>query len=94
MVPKAVFNAVTQKKIDATAIAVYGALAMFADVNGKCYPSLARIQQMTDKSESTVRRAIRSLEKASLVSSSQRKGSSNLYYLKRHPVKKSDPFQS
>ena len=58
--------------IGANAFVVYAVLARHADANGVAYPSEERIAALVGFSESTVKRAIKTLEKAGLITKIRR----------------------
>jgi len=80
-------------------------LANYADQDFKCFPSIGKLAEMTESSESTVRRALRDLQKHGFIEIRERfeafgdkqRQTSNIYILKTdgfqydtHPPSKTD----
>ena len=60
------------KELPHRAVAVYLYLEDRANANGECWPSIKRMAEELKLSESTIRRALKDLRKAKLVTSWQR----------------------
>lgn len=78
------------KALDGTDIKVYLAIQGFADENGFCFPSVARIADICGVSKRTVFRSLKTLESFKLLAREQRMrntggNTSNAYYLKLEP---------
>lgn len=65
--------------LGATAKLVGLTLSTWMDARGVCYPSEATIARAVGRSESTVRRALRELERAGFLVTRRRKNASNRY---------------
>jgi len=69
MIPRSLY---ADKEVNPLSIVVYGALCSFADEEGVCWPSHKTIAKEANVSESTVKRALRQLEKKGFVFSEKR----------------------
>lgn len=93
-----------QKVDDSAAKLTLLAIARHADSDGKCWPSVKRISDITGLSASTIKRKLKVLEALGLVKHQRRKGdngrnSSNIYTvgyraMVTHTIGHSDPLIS
>ena len=65
-------NFLYQSELPHRAISVYAYLSDRANKNGECWPAIPTIAKELKLSESTVRRALRDLRKAGLLTTEQR----------------------
>lgn len=72
------------KSLGQSAALVLLALADYADADGKCWPSVARLVAENPISERAVRRALAELRQRGLVRCDERAGSSTLYHITLH----------
>lgn len=78
--------------VSPTAYAVLGCLAHHANREGVCWPSIARIRELTGYSSGrTIQTAIASLERAGLVRREPRPGHSSRYHLSYTPAGECTP---
>ena len=81
IVPVSVFDA----DITSVDIAIYAAIATFADRRGVAYPSIPRIAKMVNSSERWVKERIKCLELSGLITVNRKIGKKNVYVLTNHP---------
>jgi len=65
---------------------IYVALTLFADSDGRCWPSKKTLSEVSGIHESDIRRLLRDLEARGVIQSVERKGHSSCYQLHPPPI--------
>lgn len=92
LVPRDVLDAAPS--IGPTAVTCYIALAEMANGLGECWPGLATLAARIGRSERQIRTALRRLEAAGLVETTQRGQTSNVFRLPKHPARPAENRRS
>jgi len=77
-------------EITSADIAIYTAIASFADKNGKAFPGRCRIAKLSKLKKSWVSKRIKHMENLGFISVLRDRGHTNKYRLLQHPLRREE----